>query len=90
MGANLGRAPGSRLQVITPSAVAAVCGTRFRVAADVEATREETLEGAVGLAAAGLEVRVGERVPAPCVWCAARRTNRCGCRVNSASCIVPC
>lgn len=59
LGANPGRTPGSRLQVITPSAVAAVRGTRFRVAADVDATREETLEGAVGLAAVGREVRVG-------------------------------
>ncbi len=58
VGANPRRAPGSRLQVITPSAVAAVRGTRFRVAADADATREETLEGAVGLAAAGREVRV--------------------------------
>lgn len=59
VGANPGRAPGSRLQVITPSAVAAVRGTRFRVAADADVTREETLEGAVGLAAVGREVRVG-------------------------------
>ncbi|HEX5674624.1 MAG TPA: FecR domain-containing protein, partial [Azonexus sp.] len=34
VGANPRRVPGSRLQVITPSAVAAVRGTRFRVAAD--------------------------------------------------------
>lgn len=59
VGANPARATGSRLQVITPSAVAAVRGTRFRVAADTDVTREETLEGAVGLVAAGREMRVG-------------------------------
>jgi FecR protein len=58
VGANPRREPGSRLQVITPSAVAAVRGTRFRVAADAGATREETLEGEVGLAAAGQQVNV--------------------------------
>lgn len=58
--ANPGRTPGSRLQVITPSAVAAVRGTRFRVAADAAATREETLEGEVGLAASGQQVSVPE------------------------------
>jgi len=56
--ANPGRTPGSRLQVITPSAVAAVRGIRFRVAADAATTREETLEGEVGLAASGQQVRV--------------------------------
>lgn len=59
VGANPARAPGSRLQVITPSAVAAVRGTRFRVAAEGDTTREETLDGTVGLAAAGREVQVG-------------------------------
>jgi len=58
--ANPGRASGSRLQVITPSAVAAVRGTRFRVSADVAITREETLEGEVGLSAAGKKVGVPE------------------------------
>ncbi len=56
--ANPRRIPGSRLQVITPSAVAAVRGTHFRVAADAAVTREETLEGGVGLAAAGQQVVV--------------------------------
>jgi len=56
--ANPGRAPGSRLQVITPSAVAAVRGTRFRVSAEAAVTREETLEGVVGLAASGQQVSV--------------------------------
>lgn len=49
---------GSRLQVITPSAVAAVRGTRFRLAADIDVTREETLEGDVTLAASGQQVTV--------------------------------
>ena len=60
VGANPRRVPGSRLQVITPSAVAAVRGTRFRVAADTDATREETLEGEVNLAAGGRQVAVAE------------------------------
>lgn len=60
IGANPARAKGSRLQVITPSAVAAVRGTRFRVGADTSATREETLEGKVGLAASGRQVTVLE------------------------------
>lgn len=60
IGANPGRTSSSRLQVITPSAVAAVRGTRFRVSADVAVTREETLEGEVGLSAAGKQVGVPE------------------------------
>lgn len=60
VGANPRRTPDSRLQIITPSAVAAVRGTRFRVAADPEATREETLEGAVALAASGQVVTVAD------------------------------
>ena len=58
IGANPQRSPGNRLQVITPSAVAAVRGTRFRVEADTRVTREETLEGGVGLAASGQQVVV--------------------------------
>ena len=58
IGANPNRKAGSRLQVITPSAVAAVRGTRFRVGADAGATREETLEGQVGLTALGRQVSV--------------------------------
>lgn len=60
VGANPRRSPGSRLQIITPSAVAAVRGTRFRVGADAAVTRAETLEGAVALDAAGQGVAVGE------------------------------
>lgn len=52
------RDTGTRMQVITPSAVAAVRGTRFRVAAEPQATREETLEGEVALAATGRQVGV--------------------------------
>lgn len=58
VGANPNHTSGSRLQVITPSAVAAVRGTRFRVEADTRVTREETLQGEVGLAAAGQTVSV--------------------------------
>ncbi len=57
--ANPRRVPGSRLQIITPSAVAAVRGTRFRLGADASATREETLHGEVTLDAAGHGVAVG-------------------------------
>lgn len=58
MGANPGRLPGSRLRVITPSAVAAVRGTRFRVSADAAVTRQETLDGEVVLMASGQAVGV--------------------------------
>lgn len=57
--ANPQRVPGSRLQVITPAAVAAVRGTRFRVSADDRIAREETLEGEVALTASGRRVDVG-------------------------------
>jgi hypothetical protein len=58
--ANTRKQPGSRLQVITPSAVAAVRGTVFRVSADESAMREETLEGQVGVEAASEEVLVSQ------------------------------
>lgn len=58
IGANPRHTSGSRLRVITPSAVAAVRGTRFRVEAGEAVAREETLEGAVGLDAAGQNVAV--------------------------------
>lgn len=60
LSANPRRQPGSRLEVITPSAVAAVRGTRFRVSADEKLMREETLDGQVGVAAVGEEVVVGK------------------------------
>lgn len=56
--ANPRRTAGSRLRVTTPSAVAAVRGTRFRVEAEAAVSREETLEGAVDLTAAGAQVAV--------------------------------
>lgn len=56
--ANPQKQQGNRLQVITPSAVAAVRGTIFRVSADEAAMREETLEGQVGVEASGEEVVV--------------------------------
>ncbi len=59
VGANPKHTPGSRLQVITPSAVAAVRGTRFRVEAGADVTREETLDGGVALIASGVQVKVG-------------------------------
>ena len=46
------------LRVRTPSAQAVVRGTRFRVEADAASTREETLSGLVGVAAAGRSLAV--------------------------------
>ena len=52
--------PGSRYEIITPAAVAAVRGTDFRVAADSEraAARSEVLEGTVAMSAVGTSRRV--------------------------------
>lgn len=58
VGANPQRAPGNRLKIITPSAVAAVRGTRFRVGADSAVTQQETLQGEVAFDAAGRGVTV--------------------------------
>lgn len=52
------RLPNQNLRILTPSAQAVVRGTAFRVGVDEDATREETLEGAVDLHAAGAQVRV--------------------------------
>lgn len=41
------RASGSRFEIQTPSAVTAVRGTEFRIAADARSTRSEVLDGAV-------------------------------------------
>jgi len=49
---------GNRIQVITPSAIAAVRGTKFRVNASEKIMVQETLEGSVALAAQGKEVAV--------------------------------
>lgn len=50
------------LQILTPSAQAVVRGTHFRVGfeADTDTTREETLEGVVGVSAAGKSVAVAQ------------------------------
>jgi hypothetical protein len=58
IGANPAHVPGTRLQITTPSAVAAVRGTEFRVGTDAATTQQETLAGRVGLAAAKREVMV--------------------------------
>ncbi|MFW5432640.1 MAG: FecR domain-containing protein, partial [Methylophilaceae bacterium] len=56
--ANPGHVKGNSIQVITPSAIAAVRGTKFRVTADQKATTQETLDGSVALSALGNEVAV--------------------------------
>lgn len=57
--ANPLRQTGNRLEVITPSAIAAVRGTVFRVAVEEKRMRQETLEGQVSVSAAAVEVAVG-------------------------------
>jgi hypothetical protein len=56
--ANPAHVQGNQLQIITPTAVAAVRGTKFRVSTDDVSIKQETLEGKVGLSAAGEEVAV--------------------------------
>ena len=56
--ANPKHVPGNQMQIITPSAVAAVRGTHFRVTTDAQSIKQETLEGNVALSAAGAEVAV--------------------------------
>ena len=56
--ANPDNLPQQNLRIRTPSAQAVVRGTRFRVEADAAASREETLAGLVGVAAAGARVAV--------------------------------
>ena len=56
--ANPAHLQGNQMQIITPTAVAAVRGTKFRVSADVVSIKQETLEGKVALLAAGAEVAV--------------------------------
>ena len=51
---------GNSMQVITPSAIAAVRGTKFRVSAEDQTTTQETLDGKVGLEAANQEVMVNK------------------------------
>jgi hypothetical protein len=56
--ANPAHVQGNKMQIITPTAVAAVRGTKFRVSADDDSITQETLEGKVALIAAGAEVTV--------------------------------
>ena len=54
--ANPNRTIGNSMQIETPSAIAAVRGTRFRVATDADIALQETIEGQVAFSAAGQEV----------------------------------
>ena len=56
--ANPKHVQGNKMQIITPTAVAAVRGTKFRVSASDKLMTQETLEGKVVLIAAGEEVAV--------------------------------
>ena len=56
--ANPKHVQGNQMKIVTPTAVAAVRGTKFRVSTTETAITQETLEGKVGLAAAGKEVPV--------------------------------
>ena len=56
--ANPAHLQGNQMQIITPTAVAAVRGTKFRVSADDISIKQETLDGKVALMAAGAEVAV--------------------------------
>ena len=56
--ANPQRRGDQRLQIQTPSAQAVVRGTRFRVGFEEGVSREETLEGAVGVSGGGKDVTV--------------------------------
>jgi hypothetical protein len=58
--ANPAHVQGNSMQIITPTAVAAVRGTKFRVSTDDISIRQETLEGKVGLIAAGEEIGVAK------------------------------
>ena len=58
--ANPQHVPGNTMQIFTPTAVAAVRGTDFRLSAEPKITRQETLQGKVGLLSAGQEVQVSK------------------------------
>lgn len=58
--ANPSHTLGNHTQIVTPSAIAAVRGTVFRVSADENATRQETLEGAVKFSAVNQGVLVNK------------------------------
>lgn len=56
--ANPDKRANQHLRIETPSAQAVVRGTQYRLGADDSVTREETLEGLVGVSGAGQGVRV--------------------------------
>lgn len=56
--ANPQKMQGNNMQIFTPTAVAAVRGTEFRVSTDEQHIWQETLDGQVALSAAGEEVAV--------------------------------
>jgi hypothetical protein len=56
--ANPAHLQGNQMHIITPTAIAAIRGTKFRVSADDISIKQETLEGKVALMAAGQEVAV--------------------------------
>lgn len=58
--ANPSHTLGNHIQIVTPSAIAAVRGTVFRVSVDDNTTRQETLEGAVRLSATNEGVLVNK------------------------------
>ena len=58
--ANPKHVPGNSMQIFTPTAVAAVRGTEFRVFTESRTIWQETLNGQVALSAAGNEVSVAK------------------------------
>lgn len=58
--ANPQKVRGNKMQIFTPTAVAAVRGTEFRVSTNPHSIRQETLDGRVVLSAAGEEVSVNK------------------------------
>jgi hypothetical protein len=58
--ANPQHLPNNNMQIFTPTAVAAVRGTDFRLSTESTTTRQETLDGQVALSAAGQEVKVNK------------------------------
>ncbi len=54
--ANPNHTVGNSMQIETPSAIAAVRGTQFRVATDADVALQETIEGQVAFAGAGQEI----------------------------------
>lgn len=54
--ANPNHTVGNSMQIETPSAIAAVRGTQFRVATDTDVALQETIEGQVAFSGAGQEI----------------------------------